>query len=70
VLRRTTLLCRLTGKSEKKRLAKRDDAIATVDAALAVLPRLRAALTETDINEDVLGRRAIMTSAISVGGAQ
>ena len=50
-------------KSEKKRLVKRDDAIATVNAALAVLPRLRAALTETDINEDVLGR---VSSAISI----
>jgi hypothetical protein len=50
-------------RSEKKRLVKRDDAIATVDAALAVLPRLRAALTETDINEDVLGR---VSSAISI----
>jgi hypothetical protein len=28
-----------------------------------VLPRLRAALTETDINEDVLGR---VSSAISI----
>jgi hypothetical protein len=44
-------------------MVKRDDAIATVDAALAVLPRLRAALTETDINEDVLGR---VSSAISI----
>ena len=50
-------------KSEKKRLVKRDNAIATVDAALAVLPRLRAALTETEINEDVLGR---VSSAISI----
>lgn len=44
-------------------MVKRDNAIATVDAALAVLPRLRAALTETEINEDVLGR---VSSAISI----